>query len=1458
MTEMPNITLSKTTGIIILLLMVLSLNISAQVTGVYVTPSAYNVGTTLIAHSTGSVPDTVNVIFSWYYSPSNTLITTSDSYSVQASDQGNSIYAVAEVRKKSDNSLVDSFTSTAQKVNSFPVASYVGVTGTLRVGMTLTGTYVYTDADNDPQNGTIFQWYRGSSPGGSGAVAIGTNSISYTLTLADTGKYIGFRVTPASLSGSTPGVPVTSALWIGKVTANSAPVVPPATVTISGSYNVNAVLTGHYTYSDAEGDVESGSHYEWLISTAYNGTYSPIPQDTLISHQIKMSEQAMYFKFSITPKAASGIRVGSKVVSSGYAGPANSAPFASGVYISGYARLDSTITGNYSFNDVDHDPQGTSLFQWFRGNIAIPGATSLKYKLIAADVDSIMTFKVTPVTSGTSYPNTGMPVTATIGPVTDPSAGNPVVTEICINGNRQAGDTLTGYYKYQDKYRESGSTYLWYRNDTLLSSGNSESDIKHIMTARDAGARIEFAVVPRNNRKVTGLTYKSATLPYITMTKLSYSEQDKPELLVATPPSGIFQGTGVVNGNFDPYIATSKFSPYTIEYLYNASKILACAQKAFISLTVNPVVTYIEGVKNVVFCDNSGVVTIHARKVPASTTGRTFTITDPAANLIQLNDTTATFEPDKMRTGYGVDTVYYSYTDGLSPIKIREMLVIDHIEGFSLTGISAGDSICDDRVPFKLFTSPSGGTHLLTGPVVADTLYPALVNPLGASSVTYKYTTVKGCSKTIIVPFTVNPHPDPDFDVTDLCIDNENELIRFTNNTDTARLQGPVSWLWNFSDSRSADPLFSNDRNPATTYKKGGYQKITLTAKTSKGCTDTKEKIVNFGWRPQARFNWLNECRKTNGELEIRDNSVAFSSPVTSRSWNFFDGDSLRTTKVVKYPQGKLDSLTVQLTVNTDFTGCNDVIKRTIYIKPTVKMADVAGQDTLFDFEKGTTGWVKDYNSVNKWVLGSPDRSRINRPYSGTHAWYTAYDPTKRDTAFYSVVSPCFDFTSIERPMISMMTWKRFDNNRNGATLQYQVGDSASWQYVGTLQDGIRWFNSALIGRPKGGNIVGWSTESPDTAWTDSEHQLDFLKGKKDVKFRIAYASDGTTDHTDGMAFDNVRIGERKRNLLLEHFENMNRKESSQATSIIDTLVSHFDEDVVNIQYHTNFPGIDSFYYDNPADVNARVLFYGLTRTPYSFIDGGYDVANFAGLYDYSLATDDEKDLINKAIIRRSLTSTPFHIDLTSNIWNKVLSVGGKITALEDINAENLTLYIAVLEKSNSDHSGYGGDKLCLNIFRKFMPNGGGLNLKKSWAKKDELTFPDMTWPVKGITDYSKIEVVAFLQNGITKNVYQSTLPQTPGNATGTGDAESAALTGFSVFPNPAVNKLTIYFSEPLKVKSEISVYDLQGRTVSFFTADQGMTEYIIPSLGLKPGIYLLRISQRGRSLGSAKLVIGN
>src|SRR5439155_266530 len=143
------------------------------------------------------------------------VVGTSSTYLVVLADLGNTItFEVTPVAATgaSPGAAVQSAPVTI--VNSAPVASAVSISGTPKVGQTLTGNYTYSDADGDAQGVSTYRWLR------NGTSVVGTSS-TYLVVLADLGNTITFEVTPVAATGASPGAAVQSA----PVTiVNSAPV----------------------------------------------------------------------------------------------------------------------------------------------------------------------------------------------------------------------------------------------------------------------------------------------------------------------------------------------------------------------------------------------------------------------------------------------------------------------------------------------------------------------------------------------------------------------------------------------------------------------------------------------------------------------------------------------------------------------------------------------------------------------------------------------------------------------------------------------------------------------------------------------------------------------------------------------------------------------------------------------------------------------------------------------------------------------------------------------------------------------------------------------------------------------------------------------------------------------------------------------------------------------------------
>ena len=114
------------------------------------------------------------------------------------------------------------------------------------------------------------------------------------------------------------------------------------------------------------------------------------------------------------------------------------------------------------------------------------------------------------------------------------------------------------------------------------------------------------------------------------------------------------------------------------------------------------------------------------------------------------------------------------------------------------------------------------------------------------------------------------------------------------------------------------------------------------------------------------------------------------------------------------------------------------------------------------------------------------------------------------------------------------------------------------------------------------------------------------------VRLRVAFASnDGNpaTNTYDGFAFDNVFVGNKKRNVLVEHFTNSSLAPTTSGDNYLDNrLADQFAlrsvSDFSDLRYHISFPSPDDLNIENPTDPGARASYYNVSQAPSTIMDG--------------------------------------------------------------------------------------------------------------------------------------------------------------------------------------------------------------------------------------------------------------
>lgn len=197
------------------------------------------------------------------------------------------------------------------------------------------------------------------------------------------------------------------------------------------------------------------------------------------------------------------------------------------------------------------------------------------------------------------------------------------------------------------------------------------------------------------------------------------------------------------------------------------------------------------------------------------------------------------------------------------------------------------------------------------------------------------------------------------------------------------------------------------------------------------------------------------------------------------------------------------------------------------------------------DFETDNGGWSSQLltGTYDNWTWGTPANPVINAASSGSRCWILGnsalvfpplepyyYGPDERS----AVVSPEFDFSTLNNPGIKMMIWWNSEFSVDGTVLQSSTDGGTTWQTVGNYLDPTNWYNDSSISALPGGGVVGWTgdtaTSTGSGGWVEAQHPLSGLAGEPSVRLRFAFASDGGQDSAvsvfDGFAFDDVLVAD--------------------------------------------------------------------------------------------------------------------------------------------------------------------------------------------------------------------------------------------------------------------------------------------------------------------------------------------
>jgi Secretion system C-terminal sorting domain/SprB repeat len=740
---------------------------------------------------------------------------------------------------------------------------------------------------------------------------------------------------------------------------------------------------------------------------------------------------------------------------------------------------------------------------------------------------------------------------------------------------------------------------------------------------------------------------------------------------------------------------------------------------------------------------------------------------------------------------------------------------------------------------------------------VGSEFKPSIPSNPGIKPISLVFTTIAGCTSFDTVYANVFETPVSSFDVGNFCLADSIVFTDFSSADDTTeQIPGSaiklpdtvIAWEWVFdAPSTTVD---DTRQNPRYLYPLPGDFTTELTITTAIGCQAVSDTTFHIGPVPEAKFSWDEIC--VTKQVQFTDETIHDNDRI-GWNWTLAPGNvSLDSAPTMIYSSA--GPYLIRLIVETR-SGCFDTIEKTLDIRPIIGIGG-GNPDYASDFDNDIIEWrpgaLPNSPVTFSWEQASPSGNIINSApdASTTNVWITDADSVHNVGEKSFVMGPCFDFSSAKRPMIRFQHWNESVTGRTGAVLQYSLNKGQVWITMGDLETGWEWYDSdPIIGNPGNQpfNRIGWSGSTQSKGgWQDSRHQLDELRQQDDVLLRIGFGADSVSAEREGFAFGNVVIGERTKKVIIEHFTNSSDINSQQGDIQHNNLIDNNIYDVYDVQFHTDFPADDPANLDNPTDNSSRSFIYSVSSVPRTLFEGNqYSGPTFDFTNNFKMVNGD-----NDLIERRILGDALYDVDISSNKTQTGISGAVTITAREDISTRKLRIQTAIIEAFVNSSSYSSPTPLPNSVFRsvmkKMLPDAIGSFVEKSWVAGEQQVF-NFNYTYSNVYDPDTVSVVAYVQNGTTKEIYQASSDDSSKIFDPTGGLNTWTLNqnfDFILFPNPTSDQVYIRFEEILDKEVQIDIIDQLGKNI--------MSE------SLRANEYEIELDLRGLPAGIFYVVVGN
>ena len=197
----------------------------------------------------------------------------------------------------------------------------------------------------------------------------------------------------------------------------------------------------------------------------------------------------------------------------------------------------------------------------------------------------------------------------------------------------------------------------------------------------------------------------------------------------------------------------------------------------------------------------------------------------------------------------------------------------------------------------------------------------------------------------------------------------------------------------------------------------------------------------------------------------------------------------------------------------------------------------------LENFESSNGNWTRSSSAHWEWGTIAPGaKNVITAAGGGQKCWIVGgLSGGSYNSGNSYLQSPCFNFSGLTNPEISLKIFWETEKDFDGANIQYSLDQGATWILLGSENsnsncDAVNWYNLASVrfvgflpawsGNIQSGGSSSCRSGSGSSQWLIARHNMGFLAGEPQVIFRFEFGAGTICNDYEGFAIDDIEIRE--------------------------------------------------------------------------------------------------------------------------------------------------------------------------------------------------------------------------------------------------------------------------------------------------------------------------------------------